>query len=399
MIKVILQIFLLTFTTACSKSNDEDTPKKGVIEYGPKVVIDKNTRINLHFTEIRSQSLDTAQHFGASISDSLQKHLGIVKQKGNYKGLSIAIGIPGCGFWKSTIGESGTELPLTTETQFHAMSLGKIFTSALLLKLMEDGYLDIHDTISKWFPDCPGANEITINHLLDHTSGIQTYDALYEFVTLDKNRFAEEEMLDMAFQYQIGSIPGTYISYTNTGYIMLGIIIQRVTGKSLKDCFNDYLIRPLGLKNTVYCNQDNLMMGNIRGFEGNAISGVDQWPLTYAAGPFISTPTDIIMLFNYLLSGQFNGETSMNLMISEMNIWKYKPDTYYGKGIYVIKDLPSGNYLGHGGGHGNFRTCIFYNIEKKIFVSLFSNTRASEIEPAMFYMSEQAMRLSYMLGR
>lgn len=393
MIKTILQICLLTFSSACSKSNDEDITQKGVIEHSPKVTIDKNTQVNLDFSEIRSQQLDTSQHFCASICDSLQKHLGIIKQKGSYKGLSIAIGIPGCGFWKSTIGESGTELPLTTETQFHALSLGKIFTSALILKLMENGYLDIHDTISKWFPDCPRADEITINHLLGHTSGIQTYNTLYEFVTHDRNSYKEEEMLDMAFQYKIDRIPNTYISYTNTGYIMLGLIIEQVTGKSLEACYNEYLIRPLGLKNTLYCDQDNLMMGNLRGFDGNAISDVNQWPLTYATGPFISTPTDIIILFNYLLSGKFLGETYMDLMVSEMNIWKYAPNTYYGKGIYVIKDLPSGNYLGHGGGHGNFRTCVFYNTQKKIFVSLFSNTNASEVEPAMFYMSEQVIKL------
>ena len=393
MIKIIINISLILLSLSCSKDKDDSVKEQGVIENRPKIEINITTQTNLDFTEIKSLKLDTTLHFTDDICDSLQKHLNTIKQKGNYKGLSIAIGIPQKGFWKSTIGESGTEMPLSTESRFHALSLGKIFSSALILKLVENGYLKMSDTINKWFPDCPRANEITITHLLSHISGIQSYEALYEFVLNDKNNYTEEEMLEMAFRYNIPDVPNSFISYTNTGYIMLGVIVSKVTGNSLKENFLDYFINPLGLKNTVFCDKENLTMENIRGYNGSEISDSKQWPLTYAAGPLISTPTDIIILYNYLLSGQFLSKESMNFMLSEMNIWKYDPNTYYGKGIYIIKDLPSGNYLGHSGGHENFRTCVFYNIEKRVFFSIFSNTNAFEIEPAMFYISDKINNL------
>lgn len=393
MITIVLNIGLILLSFFCLTDKDDNAEKKGIIENRPKIEINKSTQIDLDFSKIVCQNLDTAVVFSDNICDSLLKHLNIIKQRGNYKGLSIAIGVPDKGFWKASIGESGTKVPLNTETKFHALSLGKIFTSALILKLAEDGYLNLNDTIIRWFPDCPRANEITIDHLLCHTSGIQTYEALYEFVLNDKNSFSEEELIDMAFKYDIPDVPDSYFSYSNTGYVMLGIIISQVTGITLNENFIGYFIKPLGLKNTVFCDGENLNMVNIRGFTGEKVTKNNRWPLTYATGPLISTPTDIIILYNYLLSGQFLSKSSMDRMFAEMNIWKYYPDTYYGKGIFVIKDLPSGNYLGHSGGYANFRTCVFYNIENSVFVSIFSNSDAFEIEPAMFSMSEKIVKL------
>jgi D-alanyl-D-alanine carboxypeptidase len=367
--------------------------KKGIIVSRPKIAVNKSTQISLNFPEIKSSEIDTSLAFNKSLCDSLEKHLNIVKQKGNYKGLSIAIGSIQKGFWKSSVGESGTEMPLTTDTKFHALSLGKIFTSALVLRLIEEGFLSLNDKVDKWFPQCPRANEITINNLLNHTSGIKTYETLYEFALNDQNNFSEEELTEMAFAYKIDNAPNTYFSYSNTGFVMLGMIIQKVTGKSLEQLFNENFIFPLNLKNTSFCSKNNLEMDNIRGYIGDTLSENTQWPLTYATGPFISTPTDIILLYNYLLSGHFLSDSSMNSMLSEMNIWLYDPNAYYGKGISIFKDLPSGIYLGHTGGVGSFKTCVFYNIENKIFVSVFSNSNAFDIEPAMFYMNEKLIDL------
>ena len=80
-------------------------------------------------------------------------------------------------------------------------------------------------------------------------------------------------------------------------------------------------------------------------------------------------------------------------MVTDMNIWMKSPDTYYGKGIYIIKDLPIGDYLGHAGGDANFRTCVFYNPQNKIYVAIFSNTKSSPIEPVMFYMTEKLTKI------
>ena len=153
--------------------------------------------------------------------------------------------------------------------------------------------------------------------------------------------------------------------------------------------FDEYFILPLKLKNTIICTKDNLDMGIVRGYDENKLSSDNQWPLTYGAGPLISTPTDIVLMYQYLLSGFYSSSESLKLMLTNMNIWMKSPDTYYGKGIYIIKDLPIGDYIGHTGGDTNFRTCVFFNPQNRIFISIFSNTNTTSIEPAMFYMTEK----------
>jgi D-alanyl-D-alanine carboxypeptidase len=391
MIKLLFIAGLTMMTASCQKEKLES--KKGVIENRPQILIDKSTQIHLDASIVKFSFLDTTSHFDKRICDSLSYSLSYVKQKGKYKGLSIAIGIPGKGFWQSAIGESGTTTPLNVNTEFHALSLGKVFTSALVLKLIENGKININDTIYKWFPQCPRAKEITICNLLNHTSGIQTYEALYEFA-LERKLFSQEELIEMAFNYPIKNNPNTYYSYSNTGYVMLGIIMEKVTGLSLEQLFDTYYIAPLKLKNTHVVTKNNLDMIDIRGYDKDALSSTSKWPLTYAAGPIITTPTDALILYNYLFSGNFLSDESIRLMVSEMNIWLYSPNAYYGKGISLFKDLPSGNYLGHTGGHDTFRTCIYYNMENKVFISIFSNTNVYEIETAMFYMTEKLIKIT-----
>lgn len=380
-------IFICFNIASCSKKND--FPQKGIIGSRPEVVVDKSTQYSFDSDMIGVLNLDTALQFNNAIVDSLMKWTYETKIKGSYKGLSMAIGVPQKGFWKYAFGESGTEYSLQTNTKFHSNSLSKMFTAALVLKFIEERRININDTIEKWFPDCPRAKEITIKHLLCNTSGLQTFEALYEFRLFNKNNFSEQDLLSMSFQYPIKNAPDTYFSYTNSGYIMLGCILQQVSNHSLSQIFDEYFILPLKLKNTIICTKDNLDMGIVRGYDENKLSSDNQWPLTYGAGPLISTPTDIVLMYQYLLSGFYSSSESLKLMLTNMNIWMKSPDTYYGKGIYIIKDLPIGDYIGHTGGDTNFRTCVFFNPQNRIFISIFSNTNTTSIEPAMFYMTEK----------
>jgi D-alanyl-D-alanine carboxypeptidase len=307
--------------------------------------------------------------------------------------LSVAMGVPGKGFWTGTAGPSGTQVPLSASTPFHALSLGKIFSSTIVLKLAEEGLLQLDGTIEKWFPGCPRADEITINHLLGHTSGIQTYEALHEFRLRDQNRFTQQQLVEMAFEYPIREKPGTIFSYSNTGYVMLGMIAGKVLGKTWPEICHHYLIQPLALKNTRATILQNLDMAAVKGYEGDQLSEQNEWPLTYAAAPLISTPTDLLLLYDFILNGSLLNNTSLSCMFASMNIWLKAPNAYYGKGIYVFQGLPAGSYLGHSGAYGPFRTCLYYNIENKLYISVFSNSNASEIETAMFYLSEKMVEL------
>lgn len=388
MIKLLIFLNLICLS-ASSYEKKNDIPKKGIIGNRPEIAVSKLTQYSVNTDNLHTSSLDPNLQFNQTIVDSLTKWSNEVKIKGNYKGLSFAIGIPQKGFWASAIGESGTATRLDPQTKFHSLSIGKIFTAALAIKFIEQQKINIDDKINRWFPECPRANEISIKHLLCHTSGIQTYEALYEFEKSNSNSFSEQDLLSMSYQYPIKKNPDTYLSYTNTGYIMLGCILQQVSNKNLSQLFNEYFISPLKLKNTTICTKEGLDMGIVRGYDDKVLNDVSQWPLTYGAGPVISTPTEITLMYNYLLSTFFSSKESLKLMLADMNIWMKSPDTYYGKGIYIIKDLPIGDYLGHAGGDKIFRTSLFYNPQNDIYISIFSNTNSSPIEPAFFYITEK----------
>jgi CubicO group peptidase (beta-lactamase class C family) len=137
------------------------------------------------------------------------------------------------------------QVPVTPETIFQSGSLGKMFTSAAVMLQVEDGKVSLSDPIAKFFPAAPQSwQAITVRHLLTHTSGIPDYtDGAIDL----RKDYTEDELARMAFGLKLDFTPGEKWKYSNTGYLLLGIIIQKVSGRFYGDVLADRVFAPLGM--------------------------------------------------------------------------------------------------------------------------------------------------------
>ncbi|RYE47083.1 MAG: class A beta-lactamase-related serine hydrolase, partial [Sphingobacteriales bacterium] len=138
-------------------------------------------------------------------------------------------------------------------TVFGIASITKTFTSALILKLQEAGKLSVQDPLSKFDPDFPNGNKITVHHLLTHTSGLSDYINDPAFRKTDQSKEQTlSAMMGFFKNKPLDFEPGTKFRYSNSGYTMLGYIIEKVTGKSYASALQQLVFKPLGMENTSY---------------------------------------------------------------------------------------------------------------------------------------------------
>jgi len=157
------------------------------------------------------------------------------------------------------------DVPNTTSTLFNLASSSKPFTAASIALLAQQGKLSLDDDIRKYLPEMPKYDDtITIRHLIHHTSGIREYQALVTFGGLGTdNAYSDKDILNMlARQKNISFKPGTKHQYSNSNYHLLGIIVGRVSGKSLRAFAEENIFKPLGMKNTLFFDNRNEVVKN-----------------------------------------------------------------------------------------------------------------------------------------
>jgi len=164
-------------------------------------------------------------------------------------------------------GEANVEhhVPVTRQTVFQSGSLGKQFTAVAVMLEVEEGKLALDDPIGRYLPATPAAwQRITIRNLLTHTSGIATY------ATGDVNLradYSEDELLKMAYGLPLEFEPGSRWSYSNTGYLLLGIIIHRVCGRFYGDILHDRVFVPLGMKSARVISEADIVLNRSAGYQ------------------------------------------------------------------------------------------------------------------------------------
>lgn len=270
--------------------------------------------------------------------------------------VSVAVGIPGKGIWTGTQQTGSTPLAVDSGTVFHAESTGKVFTAFVILELVEQGTLSLDATIDRWYPSIPRSGSITIRHLLTHSSGIPSFETCPEYVP--ERCYTPMEKVAWSIKYPYLFEPGKSFSYSNTGYILLGLIAEQATGKNFEDLLTEYVIAPLGLRNTFpITNENKNAVIRIPGCShGQPIASQEDFTGPSYAGPIASTPTDIVLFFQALMSGQLISPQSVQEMFTDMMSF---PGTdfpaFYGKGIMALPDVPPSQFpsdllIEHNGG-------------------------------------------------
>ena len=300
--------------------------------------------------------------------------------------IGVAVGIPGQGIWRGTVGLARTkpEEPVTEDAMFHAASIGKAFTAALMVRAVEQRLVDLHTTVISWFSEYPNARYITVDHLLTHSAGVYNFSDHKRF---QKTRGFEapEKLIEFAAKQEPRFCPGAQWNYSNTGYVMLGRVLERLRGRSLQELIELDIVERLGLENTVPRYDRDVIENHVTGHENGKPLKKVSYALPHGAGVVSSTPDDLVRFWHALLTGQIVSRGNVELMCSDMFPMFGNEESFYGRGIMTY-DVPGpGLIIGHGGGIRGFRSVVGYVVDDRVYVAVMANSDAP-VEAALWKM-------------
>src|SRR5262249_3695158 len=200
-------------------------------------------------------------------ADAVDDFLKADMQRHRIPGLALAICRDGQLLRAAGYGLANVEwdVAVTPDTVFQSGSVGKQFTAMAVMMLVEEGKLGLEDSLAKYFPAAPLAwKSITIRHLLTHTSGIKDWEGGKE---LDYRKdYTEDELVEVARKMPLDFAPGTRWSYSNTGYVLLGILVRRASGKFYGDFLRERVFVPLGMDATRVISEADIVRNRSAGY-------------------------------------------------------------------------------------------------------------------------------------
>lgn len=260
----------------------------------------------------------------------------------------------------------------TPETKFFIGSITKQFTAGAILLLQEQGKLSVTDPVAEHLPDYPrpAADKITIHHLLTHTSGIPNYTDMPEVLLRRTSRFSPGELLRSFQDRPLEFEPGSEFRYSNSGYIVLGAIIEAVSGQSYEAFLHHYFLGPLGMDNSGYARREMGVPERADGYTSDENLRVrDAVPIHYSllhtAGALYSTTGDMLTWDRSLCSRQILSRESLRAMFTP-----YLDGYGYG---WVIDSLYGRRHQFHGGFIDGFNTTVERWPDQKLLVVVFAN--------------------------
>jgi len=319
------------------------------------------------------------------LSAQIDKLLSDVYKPGG-PGAAVLVKKQGKVILRKGYGLANLELnvPIEPDMVFRLGSITKQFTAVAILMLAEEGKLSLQDEITKFLPDYPTqGKKITVEHLLTHTSGVKSYTDLSEWLALQRKDMTVVEIIDLAKDKPMEFSPGERWKYSNSGYILLGAIIEKVSGKTYADFLQDRIFSPLGMKSSCYDSTSRIIPRRASGYsKGNA--GFENAPYLsmsqpYAAGSLATSVDDLATWTEALLAGRLVKRETLERAFTSYKL-KEGLETKYGYG-WCISDYEGHRLIEHGGGiHGFLSHALFFP-EDQIFVAMLANSTILELQP------------------
>ncbi|MGH1141593.1 serine hydrolase domain-containing protein [Bacillus pseudomycoides] len=332
----------------------------------------------LYTTPTSIVKAEPTQNVSSSLQTSTQRDRNSVKQAMRD---ILQLGIPGILAKTSEGGKTwgyaagvanlSTKKPMKTDFRFRIGSVTKTFTATVVLQLAGENRLNLNDSIEKWLPGVIqgngyDGNQITIRQILNHTSGIAEYLRSKDADMMNtKKTYTAEELVKIGLSLPPDFAPGKGWSYSDTGYVLLGILIEKVTGNSYAEEIENRIIEPLELSNTFLPGNSSVIPGtnHARGYVqpdgASELKDVTYYnpSIASSAGDMISTADDLNKFFSYLLSGKLLKEQQLKQMLTTVPTGSAEISGY-GLGIYETK-LPNGvSIWGHTGSIPGFVTLV-----------------------------------------
>ena len=262
------------------------------------------------------------------------------------------------------------EVPNSPTAKFHLGSLTKQFTAVAILLLEEKGLLQVIDAINKYLPDAPVTwHDITIFNLLTHTHGIPNYTGLPEYASITTIKKTPAELIALFRDKPLDFEPGSKYEYNNSGYILLGSIIEKLSGQSYEDFIVDHIFKPLGMNDSGYDSNLSIIPQRVSGYtkESDGIWNANFLDMSqpYAAGSLYSTVLDLLTWHSKLFGVKILSPISLQKMITPFK-------EGYGFGV-EIKCIDDYNVIMHIGGINGFNTALIYCQKTQVSVIVLSN--------------------------
>jgi D-alanyl-D-alanine carboxypeptidase len=343
---------------------------------------------------------------GKGLAASIDKLAASAVAAGESPGLQVAVFKAGRAVLVKSYGSANLEqhVPVSNESVFRVGSVTKQFTAVALLLLAEEGKLSLQDKLSKYYASFPRADDITLEQMLHHTSGIYNYTSDPNFV----NDGMVHRTTDVMVEF-IGKLPktqdfepGTNWSYSNSAYFILGGVVEKVAGEPLAAVFKTRLFVPIGMTHTALDDETELVPGRVRGYSGSAPGEFTNAPfismsIPGGAGSMRSSAADLAKwnaalfggkvlkptsLAAMLTPGRLNDGGTSGVAIAKMMSAAGAPGAdikqEYGYALFMSQE-DGHRKISHGGGIYGFNAALSEFPQDRVTVAVLSNTIGKDV--------------------
>ncbi|PYE20858.1 D-alanyl-D-alanine carboxypeptidase [Williamsia limnetica] len=345
-------------------------------------------------------------------STQLQSAVPTVMADNAIPGVVVMVQSPSRGDWTSTFGtaELGADVPIAIDDYLRIGSNTKTMTSTVILQLVQEGRLSLEDPISKFRPDVPGGDDITIANLSEMRSGLYSYTFDPTFnATLDaepQKAWTADELLAIAFSHPANAAPDQVFEYSNTNIVLLGVVIEQLTGMSASEAFDKRIFEPLGLTHTHLPAPDDSSIPDThpQGYQfGTNVETIDSYAVpaaqlpdaldgtlkpidqtdanpswAWTAGGAISTPADLAIYVKALVRGGLLDDTTQKLRLDSVQPMTPGSTSGVGYGLGIAQFAPG--ILGHDGQLPGFSSFMAYNLNTGDTIIVGTNLSASPVD-------------------
>lgn len=287
------------------------------------------------------------------------------------------------------MGNIDAATPISSNSLFRIWSISKTMTAAVVLQLVDEDKISLEMTLDRWFPDFPLANQINIKQLLSHTSGIPNYTESTLVSERLKDVWTPVQMMDVAAKMPRKFQPGESWEYSNSNFVLLGLVIEKVTGSTLKEQLHKRIFEPLGMKKTFVWGQEDIPGGYVTGYDLDPdgkfqdVTAAMHPSVAWATGGLVSSAEDILTWAENLFEGNVLSPGMRQEMMTPVAL-NNGTLANYGLGLEISR-TPWGVRYGHSGGPiKGYASSMTYLPAKKSMVVVLVNTANLKTGSAIF---------------
>jgi CubicO group peptidase (beta-lactamase class C family) len=270
------------------------------------------------------------------------------------------------------------QIPINSHTRYDIASITKGFTALVIMQLREEGIVSIDDTVDKYIDNFPSGHRITIHQLLTHTSGLPSNCQKFKVGNFRPNRQGHNNQDKESNKLRLSSVPGTSFLYSNIGYILLGFIIEKVTGKEIGEVFKTNIFEKIAMNNTGFKDGDYTTYNLATGYEdwNKTKAGINPYDRDIGSrggGGLCSNAIDLHLWSRALMNNKLISKESTEKIFTPLQ-------NNYGYGWRVYKDEGCKTICEHSGVSIGFRSHIMISLEDEITAVVLSNFGDTDIK-------------------